>query len=172
MQKEGERASFTAEDFVLFYEVSTSIHAVLDLDAMLRIILRKIKAAFLVEGASIALHDAERKEFYFIRTVEEERNGDQESMKRMRLPDHLGVAGWVLRKRRPVIIPDASRDIRFFKGLDLQEREIVESFHATATKTRRPRRPLSRYGSGDRAKENFSGPDRPRGFPSTVVATG
>jgi Nif-specific regulatory protein len=136
MQDKEEMASFTGEDFALFYEVSTSIHAVRDLDAMLRIILRKIKAAFRVEGASIALHDAERKEFYFIRTVEEERNGDRESMKRMRFPDHLGVAGWVLRENRPVIIPDVSRDNRFFKGLDLQESFVTQSMICLPLRTR------------------------------------
>jgi Nif-specific regulatory protein len=128
---------FTKEDLALFYEVSTSIHAIRDLDEMLRSILRKIKAVFHVEGASIALHDAERKEFYFIRTVEEERNGEHAGMARMRFPDHLGVAGWVLRERRPVIIPDASKNDRFFKGLDLQENFVTRSMICLPLRTRK-----------------------------------
>ena len=92
MEEIKREGPFTKEDLALFYEVSTSIHAIRDLDEMLRSILRKIKAVFHVEGASIALHDAERKEFYFIRTVEEERNGEHAGMERMRFPDHLGVA--------------------------------------------------------------------------------
>ncbi len=109
------------EDLTLFYEVADSIHAIRDLDEMLQNILNKIETVFRVQGASIALHDAERSEFYFIRTVEEARNGDRERRRRMRFPDHLGVAGWVLREKRPAVIPEVSKDDRFFKGFDIQQ---------------------------------------------------
>jgi Nif-specific regulatory protein len=109
------------EDLSLFYEVANSIHAIRDLDEMLRDILHKIRTVFRVEGASLALHDPERGEFFFIRTVEEEREGAHDRKKKMRFPDHLGVAGWVLRERRPALIPDVSRDERFFKGIDIQQ---------------------------------------------------
>ena len=137
MEETKQEASFTKEDLALFYEVSTSIHAIRDLDDMLRCILRKIKAVFHIEGASLALHDTDRKEFYFIRTVEEERNGHHVGMKKMRFPDHLGVAGWVLRENRPVIVPDASKDERFFKGLDLQEDFVTRSMICLPLRTRR-----------------------------------
>jgi Nif-specific regulatory protein len=54
------------EDLDLLYEVSTSIHSIHDLDEMLRKVLLKIKEVFQIEGASIALHDPQQKEFYFI----------------------------------------------------------------------------------------------------------
>jgi Nif-specific regulatory protein len=137
MEEINQEALLTKEDLTLFYEVSTSIHAIRDLDEMLRNILRKIKAVFHIEGASLALHDADRKEFYFIRTVEEERNGYNGGMKSMRFPDHLGVAGWVLRENRPVIIQDASKDDRFFKGLDLQENFVTRSMICLPLRTRK-----------------------------------
>ena len=90
----------TEEDLTLFYEVSNSIHVIQDLDAMLQNILLGIETVFRVEGASLALHDPERSEFYFIRTVEEEKDGDHDRKMKMRFPDHLGVAGWVLRERK------------------------------------------------------------------------
>ena len=68
----------TEEDLTLFYEVSNSIHVIRDLDQMLQYILLGIETVFRVEGASLALHDPERSEFYFIRTVEEEKDGDHE----------------------------------------------------------------------------------------------
>ena len=61
----------TDKDFNLLYEVSKSIHSIHDLTKLLQNILLKIKEVFAIEGASIALHDAANKEFYFIRTVEE-----------------------------------------------------------------------------------------------------
>ncbi len=109
------------EDLSLFYEVANSIHAVRDLDEMLQNILHKIKTVFRVEGASLALHDPEQSEFYFIRTVEEGHEGDHERKRKMRFPDHMGVAGWVLKERRPALIPDVSKDDRFFRGIDIQE---------------------------------------------------
>ena len=121
MEQSSQEAQLTEEDLSLFYEVSSSIHAIRDLDEMLQNILHKIKQVFRVEGASMALHDAERGEFYFIRTVEEVENGNHERKKKMRFPDHLGVAGWVLRERRPAVIPDVSKDNRFFKGIDIQQ---------------------------------------------------
>ena len=121
MEESLPRAQLTEEDLTLFYEVANSIHAIRDLDEMLQNILQKIKQVFRVDGASLALHDAERSEFYFIRTVEEAQNGDHERKKKMRFPDHLGVAGWVLRERKAAVIPDVSKDDRFFKGIDLQQ---------------------------------------------------
>ena len=137
MESMKTEASLAEGDLTLFYEVSTSIHAIRDLDEMLQNILHRIKTVFDVEGSSIALHDAARKEFYFIRTLEEERNGGHEGMQEMRFSDHLGVAGWVLRENRPVVIPDVSRDDRFFRGIDLQEDFVTRSMICVPMRTRK-----------------------------------
>ena len=68
--------SFTGQELELLHDVSFSIQAFSDLNDLLRYILGKIKTAFGIEGASIALHDPEQKEFFFIRTVEEEDSQD------------------------------------------------------------------------------------------------
>ncbi len=125
------------EDFSLFYDVSTSIHAIRDLDEMLKTILGKIKQVFAIEGASIVLHDPVNREFYFIRTVEVDKDKDPLRMRTMRFPDHLGVAGWVLREDRPVIIQDVSRDPRFFGGMDTQGDFVTRSMICVPLKTRR-----------------------------------
>ena len=121
MEPTHAEVQLTEEDLTLFYEVSNSIHVIQDLDEMLQNILLGIEKVFRVEGASLALHDPERSEFYFIRTVEEEKDGDHDRKMKMRFPDHLGVAGWVLRERRPALIPDVTKDDRFFKGIDIQQ---------------------------------------------------
>ncbi|MDY6845309.1 MAG: hypothetical protein SVW57_14625, partial [Thermodesulfobacteriota bacterium] len=84
MGEEKQQTSFTEDDLNLIHEVSVSIHSIQDLDEMLRSVLHKIKDVFHIEGVSIALHDPERGEFYFIQTVEEEKDQDLERMKRMR----------------------------------------------------------------------------------------
>ncbi len=127
----------TDEDLNLLYQISKSIHSIRDLTKMLQNILLKIKEVFAIEGASIALHDAEKKEFYFIRTVEEQRGIVQKRMDQMRFPDDYGVAGWVLRENRSVIIPDVSRDERFSDNLDIQQDFITRSMICVPLITRK-----------------------------------
>jgi Nif-specific regulatory protein len=129
--------ALTQEDFQRFCEVSNAIHAIRNLDQMLRSILRNIREIFHIEGASIALHDPDQKEFYFIRTVEEEKDGAHLEMEKMRFPDHLGVAGWVLKQNEPVIIPDASRDPRILKQFDLENRFVTRSMVCVPLRTRK-----------------------------------
>jgi len=125
------------EDLDLLYEVSTSIHSIHDLDEMLRNVLLKIKEVFQIEGASIALHDAQRKAFYFIRTVEEQRNGTRQGMDEMRFPDSYGVAGWVFREEKSVLIPDVSKDERFSNQLNIQQNFNTRSMICVPLKTRK-----------------------------------
>jgi Nif-specific regulatory protein len=132
-----EEVCLTDEDLTLLYEVSISIHSIGDPDRMLQNILFKIKSVFTVEGASIALHDAENSEFYFIRTVEEQLEGAQNKMHEMRFPDDYGVAGWVLREDRPVTILDVSGDERFCDGLDIQKDFSTRSMICVPLKTRK-----------------------------------
>jgi Nif-specific regulatory protein len=132
-----EEICLTDEDLALLYEISISIHSIGDPDRMLQNILLKIKSVFTVEGASIALHDAGNREFYFIRTVEEQLGDAQAEMDEMRFPDDYGVAGWVLREGRPVTILDVSGDERFCDGLDIQTDFNTRSMICVPLKTRK-----------------------------------
>ena len=118
-------------------EVSISIHSIHDLDEMLRNILSKVKEVFQIEGASIALHDRKRKELYFIRTVEEQSDDVPQKMRQMRFADDYGVAGWVLREQKAVLIPDVSRDERFSPQLDIQQTLDTHSMICVPLKTRK-----------------------------------
>ena len=129
--------SLNKEDFNLLYKVSTSIHSIHDLDVMLRNVLSKIQEVFKIEGASIALHDSSRKEFYFIRTVEEQRKKTPVKMEEMRFPEDYGVAGWVLRKQESVLIQNVAKDYRFTRQLDIQEHFDTRSMICVPLKTRK-----------------------------------
>ena len=121
MNTTNNEAPFSKEDLDLLYEVSASIHAIRDFDEMLRTVLHKIKEVFRIEGASLALHEPDQKLFYFIRTVEMQRDGKHEDIEKMHFPDDVGVAGWVLRNNQTVVIPDVSKDERVFKDFDLSK---------------------------------------------------
>ncbi len=129
--------SLNKADLDLLYEISTSIHSIQDLDEMLRNVLSKVKLVFRIDGASIALHDRRHKEFYFIRTVEELDDGASQKIDEMRFPDDYGVAGWVLREQKSVLIPDVSKDERFTKKLDIQQALDTRSMICVPLKTRK-----------------------------------
>lgn len=124
-------------DFDLFHDISTFVHGTLDLDEMLHRIFERIKAVFDIEGASIALHDPERSEFFFIHTLEMDANGGSVNLRRMRFADHLGVAGWVLQHNRPAIIRDPSKEERFFEGIDVQQQFVTRNMICLPLRTRR-----------------------------------
>jgi len=129
--------AFTSQELELLRDVSLSIQAFSDLDELLRYILGKIKAAYNIEGASIALHDPEQKEFFFIRTVEEEERKDGGEAQQLRFPDHYGVAGWVFRENCSVIIPDVDQDERFANTLNLQQHFQTRSMICIPLNTRK-----------------------------------
>ena len=137
MATSSQEILLTNADLNLLHQVSKSIHSIHDLAKMLQNILLKIKEVFAIEGASIALHDATNKEFYFIRTVEEQHGIVQKKRGQMRFPDDYGVAGWVLRENRAVIIPDVSRDERFSDKLGIQHDIITRSMICVPLRTRK-----------------------------------
>ena len=132
-----QRDRLTTKDFELIYEISTAIHAILDLDEMLQSILAKIKSAFQIEGASLALHNPEEREFYFIRTVEDGITRGNDRIKTMRFPDDVGVAAWVLQNNRSVIIPDVTRDQRFFTGINFKDDFVTRNMICAPLSTRK-----------------------------------
>ena len=137
MKEENTEAPVTAADFALLYEVSTSIHSIRDMDEMLLSVMRSIRDVYHIEGASLALHDAESGEFYFLKTMEEARDGENDAKRNIRFPDHMGVAGWVMRENRAVLIPDVSKDDRFFRGVDVQRDFVTRSMICCPLCTRR-----------------------------------
>jgi len=137
MENDTIQEIFTPDMLSFFHEVSTSVHAIRDLEEMLHCILGKIRSVLNIEGASLAIHDAGHNEFYFIQTVELAKTGDYEKMHRMRFPDHLGVAGEVLREGRSIIIPDTSKDGRVYRRFESGDSFFVRSMICVPLKTRK-----------------------------------
>ena len=127
--------SFSRQDLELLYEVSTSIHAIKDIDEMLQVVLHKIKEVFQIDGASLALHEPDQKMFYFIKTIEMQQDTGQKDIEKMRFPDHRGVAGWVLQNNQPVLISDASKDERIYKEFSLDKKLPTRSMICVPLRT-------------------------------------
>jgi len=130
---------FTGQELELLRDVSFSLQAFSDLNDLLRYILGQIKKACDIEGASIALHDPDQREFFFIRTVEEEDSENGGDAQQMRFPDDYGVAGWVFHNNQTVIIPDVEHDERFSNTLHLQQNFRTRSMICIPLNTRKER---------------------------------
>lgn len=97
-----------------FNAVARTLNSTLKLKEVLDIVMSKIKDLIQAEAWSILMLDETSNELVFEVALGEK--GDQ--IREMRLSLGQGVAGWVAQQGQPVIVPDVSKDQRFFKGLD------------------------------------------------------
>ncbi|MGA1795650.1 MAG: sigma 54-interacting transcriptional regulator [bacterium] len=99
------------------YDISRDINSIFDRDELLRSILQKAKRLLNVEGASIIFWDQKERMFYFPVVVEETEERERR-LRQLRFPDNSGVAGWVFREDKPLLVQDVSKDDRFYKEID------------------------------------------------------
>jgi Nif-specific regulatory protein len=125
------------KEFSLFSEVITSFHTIRDMDDMLNAVFQKIRSVINIQGASIALHDPENKEFYFICTVEEGKNRGESNTRFLRFPDNIGVAAWVMNNNRTATLNDVSQDPRFYGGLNNKGDFVTQSMICVPLRTRK-----------------------------------
>jgi signal transduction histidine kinase len=91
-------------------EISQDLASTLDLDVLLRHIVRAAADLSNAEQASILLYDQVKNELYFEATTSLE----QPILQGMSVPVEGSIAGWVVSNRKPLIIDDTARDDRYF----------------------------------------------------------
>ncbi len=91
----------------------TLINSTLDLDDLLKIVLRSMKQVMEVEASSIMLIDEETKELYFSKA-----EGGSQKVKEIRLKMGEGIAGQVAKTGEPMIVNDVSKSKNFAKRVD------------------------------------------------------
>ncbi|HHL39587.1 MAG TPA: response regulator [Deltaproteobacteria bacterium] len=98
----------------LFEKIAVTISSTLELDTLLEEIMELTKTVMGAEACSILLHDEATGELAF--TVALGEKGDE--VKEVRIRTDQGIAGWVFSRCEPLLIEDASKDSRFFTGVD------------------------------------------------------
>src|SRR2546422_767276 len=84
------------------------------LDPLLRFATRRARELLRAEGCAILLLDRRRGELFFpvaSQTASHEAAGT--ALEETSFPQHVGVAGWVLREGRALEVEDAANDPRF-----------------------------------------------------------
>ena len=99
--------------------LSRAFAAQLDLDELLSLVLTRTKEVLQAEGGSILLLEEDEPILFFMVTTSDA-SGVEDRLKTVRFHATLGIAGWVLREGRPLRVPDARRDERFYAEVDRQ----------------------------------------------------
>jgi putative methionine-R-sulfoxide reductase with GAF domain len=93
---------------------STVVNSTLDLKELLALVMELAAGALRCEASSILLKDPATGDLLF-----DVATGDAaETVKTLRVPKGQGIAGFVAESGQSVLVPDCSKDPRFFKGAD------------------------------------------------------
>jgi transcriptional regulator with GAF, ATPase, and Fis domain len=101
----------------LLFELSRAFSALVELDELLPLVNAKTREVLDAENCAIMLLDPATDELFF--PVSSDVSAEVEGkLKVVRFPADRGIAGWVLQHRKGTIVPDASRDERFYGDVD------------------------------------------------------
>ncbi len=112
-------------EVTVFHELGKALTSSLQLDQVLRTIMEKINEVLRPDTWSLLLMDVEKGELYFqIATGK-----GAEALKDVRIKLGQGLAGWVAQTGEVVVVPDTTKDSRFFAKVDertkMETRSIV-----------------------------------------------
>jgi diguanylate cyclase (GGDEF)-like protein len=114
-----------AGEIAVFQELGKALTSSLQLDQVLRTIMEKIDEFLRPDNWSLLLLDEAKQELYFELAV----GKASQALKDVRVKVGQGIAGWVAQHGEVVIVPDTSKDTRFFGKVDektkMETRSIV-----------------------------------------------
>jgi len=114
-----------AGEIAVFHELGKALTSSLQLDQVLRTIMEKIDEFLRPDTWSLLLVDDAKQELYFELAV----GKGAQALKDVRIKMGQGIAGWVAQNDEAVIVPDVSKDTRFFSKVDektkMETRSIV-----------------------------------------------
>jgi len=98
----------------LLTEIGRKVGSVSELSQLVEQITQMTQHTIKASASSVLLLDVEKQELFFY--VAEGKAG--KALKQVRLSTQSGIAGWVARHGKPLIVNDVTKDERFDKGVD------------------------------------------------------
>ncbi len=121
-----------SSEVAVFHELGKALTSSLQLDQVLRTIMEKINEVLRPDTWSLLLMDADKSELYFqIATGQ-----GAEALRDVRIKVGQGVAGWVAQSGEAVVVPDTSKDSRFFGQVDARTNVETRSIVAVPVRFR------------------------------------
>jgi diguanylate cyclase (GGDEF)-like protein len=119
-------------EVAVFHELGKALTSSLQLDQVLRTIMEKINEVLRPSTWSLLLMDEEKQELYF----EIATGAGSEALKDVRIRLGQGIAGWVAQSGEAVVVPDTSKDSRFFAQVDERTKTETRSIVAVPVRFR------------------------------------
>ncbi len=121
-----------AGEVAVFHELGKALTSSLQLDQVLRTIMEKIDEFLRPDTWSLLLVDEDKHELYFELAV----GKNTQMLKDIRIKMGQGIAGWVAENETAVIVPDVSKDTRFFSQVDEKTKMETHSIVAVPVRYR------------------------------------
>jgi diguanylate cyclase (GGDEF)-like protein len=121
-----------AGEIAAFHELGKALTSSLQLDQVLRTIMEKIDEFLRPDTWSLLLVDDAKKELYF----EIATGTGAGALKDIRIKIGQGLAGWVAEHGEAVVVPDTSKDARFFSKVDEKTKMETHSIVAVPVRFR------------------------------------
>ncbi len=102
------------EELSTLNEVGKVLNSTLELQAILNLVMERVKEMMKVEAGSLLLYDENTRELVF----EVALGPSAAQLKGMRLPAQQGIAGWAFQHGESVLIPEVASDPRFDPKVD------------------------------------------------------
>jgi Nif-specific regulatory protein len=120
----------------LLYDVSRSLHRLMEIGDLLPFVVEKTKELLNSDGCSVILLDETGRELYFP-WVSPENSEVAERLRRLRMPADKGIAGAVLQSGESLLVPDVHADARFYSEADQQTGGATRSIVCAPLRTQR-----------------------------------
>jgi diguanylate cyclase (GGDEF)-like protein len=121
-----------AGEVAVFQELGKALTSSLQLDQVLRTIMEKIDEFLRPDNWSLLLLDEAKQELYFELAV----GKASQALKDVRIKLGQGIAGWVAQRGETVVVPDTSKDTRFFAKVDEKTKSETRSIVAVPVRFR------------------------------------
>ena len=131
--EELQRLKLENEKLLETLEVNRVVSSSLNLEVVLGTLMEKAKVLLEAEASSLMLVDDEAQELYF-HTVRGEKS---DAVRKIRLKMGEGIAGWVAKEGKPVLVPDCSQDPRFYKRADQLTQFVTRSMMCVPLRARK-----------------------------------
>jgi diguanylate cyclase (GGDEF)-like protein len=121
-----------SNEVTVFHELGKALTSSLQLDQVLRTIMEKINEVLRPDTWSLLLMDTAKNELFF--QIATGKGSD--ALKDVRIKVGQGLAGWVAKSGQAVVVPDTTKDERFFSQVDEKTRTETRSIVAVPVRFR------------------------------------
>src|ERR1035437_2273790 len=124
----------STQQLELLYDVSRSLHALIELNDLVPLVVEKTKQLLDADGCSVILLDEAGRELYFP-WVSPENAAVAQRLRQLRMPADQGIAGTVVQTGQSLLVPDVHREPRFYSQMDQQTGGETRSILAAPLRT-------------------------------------